>query len=101
MDAVFRALADPTRRQLLDSLRRRDGQSLAQLCAPLALSRPAVAKHLAALEAAGLVAVQWRGREKRHFLNTAPLLGIQKRWLQNFESAEQRTAKAVDRALGR
>jgi len=69
MDAVFKALADASRRQLLDSLSRRGGQSQRQLCADLAMTRQAVSKHLALLEDAGLVATVRRGREKLHYLN--------------------------------
>jgi DNA-binding transcriptional ArsR family regulator len=72
MDAVFKALADASRRQLLDSLSRRGGQSQRQLCADLAMTRQAVSKHLAVLEDAGLVATVRRGREKLHYLNPVP-----------------------------
>jgi DNA-binding transcriptional ArsR family regulator len=69
MDAVFRALADPVRRQLLDRLHARNGQTLGELCEGQDMTRQAVTKHLAILEAANLVATQWRGREKLHFIN--------------------------------
>ena len=84
-DAVFRALADASRRSLLDRLFARNGQSLGELCQGLAMTRPAVAKHLRILEDANLVAIQWRGREKLHFLNPVPINGIAERWIGKFE----------------
>ncbi|MCQ4166329.1 ArsR/SmtB family transcription factor [Tahibacter harae] len=85
MDEVFKALADASRRALLDSLHARNGQSLSELCAGLQLTRQAVAKHLAVLEQANLVAVLWRGREKLHFLNPVPIHEIAERWLGKYE----------------
>ena len=85
MDEVFKALADASRRALLDSLHARNGQSLNELCAGLQLTRQAVAKHLAVLEQANLVAVLWRGREKLHFLNPVPIHEIAERWLGKYE----------------
>ena len=85
MDAVFRALADESRRQLLDRLRDKNGQTLGELCEGLDMSRQAVTKHLGILEAANLVAVVWRGREKLHFLNPMPLQDIYERWIAKFE----------------
>ena len=73
MDGVFKALADPCRRELLDRLHRRNGQSLQELCAGLDMTRQSVSKHLAVLEAADLVTVVRRGREKLHYLNRAPI----------------------------
>jgi DNA-binding transcriptional ArsR family regulator len=84
-DAVFKALADPTRRQLLDSLRARNGQTLGELCADADMTRQAVTKHLAILEAANLVATQKSGREKLHYLNPVPIHEIADRWIGNFE----------------
>jgi DNA-binding transcriptional ArsR family regulator len=84
-DAVFRALADPSRRGLLDRLYARNGQTLGQLCRGLAMTRQAVAKHLAILEAANLVACERRGREKLHFLNPVPINAIAERWITKFE----------------
>ena len=84
MDAVFRALADPSRRQLLDRLHARDGQSLQELCAGLDMARQSVAKHLAVLEHAGLVTIRWRGREKLHFLNAALIAELADRWIGRF-----------------
>ena len=85
MDAVFKALADPTRRHLLDRLQARNGQTLGALCEEMNMSRQAVAKHLALLEAANLVAVQRRGREKLHFLNPIPINEIADRWIGKYE----------------
>ena len=85
MDAVFKALADPARQQLLDRLFVRNGQTLSALCDGMKMSRQAVAKHLAQLEAANLVAVQWQGREKLHFLNPVPINEIAERWIGKYE----------------
>jgi DNA-binding transcriptional ArsR family regulator len=85
MDAVFRALADPTRRRLLDSLRARNGQTLGELCACGEMTRQAVTKHLAVLEAANLVVAQKRGREKLHYLNPVPIHDIGARWIGKYE----------------
>jgi DNA-binding transcriptional ArsR family regulator len=85
MDEVFRALADPSRRLLLDSLNRRGGQSLRELCAGLDMARQSVSKHLAVLEAANLVTTLWRGREKLHYLNAAPISDIAERWISRYE----------------
>ena len=85
MDEVFKALADATRRELLDRLRAENGQTLGELCERMAMSRQAVSKHLAILEAANLVATAWRGREKRHFLNPVPIHEIGERWIAKFE----------------
>jgi DNA-binding transcriptional ArsR family regulator len=85
MDKVFKALADASRRQLLDRLRADSGQTLGQLCAGLDMTRQAVTKHLAVLEEANLVVVLWRGREKLHFLNPVPIHEIARRWIGKFE----------------
>jgi len=85
MDKVFRALADPTRRKLLDRLFAENGQTLGQLCERLAMSRQAVTKHLRLLEEANLVAIVWRGREKLHYLNPVPINAIAERWIGKFE----------------
>jgi len=82
---VFKALADPTRRRLLDSLRRRNGQTLGELCAHLAMTRQAVTQHLRRLEGANLVATTRRGREKLHYLNPVPIHEIYERWIAPFE----------------
>ena len=85
MDAVFKALADRSRRKLLDQLRDNNGQTLTQLCGHLDMSRQAVAKHLVLLEAANLVATIWHGREKLHYLNPTPLHEIYERWIGKYE----------------
>jgi DNA-binding transcriptional ArsR family regulator len=85
MDAVFKALADESRRKLLDQLRKSNGQTLSRLCEHLDMSRQAVAKHLALLESANLVATVRRGREKLHYLNPAPLHEICERWIGKYE----------------
>src|SRR5215471_264752 len=90
MNEVFAALADPTRRQLLDRLFQKNGQTLGELCAELAMSRQAVTKHLKILEAANLVAVLWRGREKLHYLNPVPIHEIAERWIGKFERGRLR-----------
>jgi len=84
-DLVFKALADPGRRKLLDRLHAHDGQTLSELCQHLDMTRQGVTQHLAVLEAANLVAVQWHGREKLHFLNPVPLHEICDRWIRKFE----------------
>lgn len=83
-DSVFRALADPTRRGLLDRLFERDGQTLSELCADLAMSRQAVTKHLSLLESAGLVTSRKSGREKHHYLNPVPIRAISERWISKY-----------------
>ncbi len=85
MDAVFKALADGSRRKLLDELHKNNGQTLTQLCGHFDMTRQAVTKHLALLEAANLVATVWRGREKLHYLNPAPLHEIYERWIGKYE----------------
>ena len=86
MDAVFKALADPTRRRLLDMLFRRDGQSLGELEQRLAMTRFGVMKHLRVLEAARLVVTKRRGREKLHFLNAVPIRQIHDRWIDKYSA---------------
>ena len=87
MEDVFRALADESRRALLDALFARNGQTLGELARRRPMSRQAVAKHLAILEGANLVAVVWRGREKLHYLNPVPIGEIVRRWVGKFEDA--------------
>ncbi len=84
-DRVFKALADPGRRRLLDALRDENGQTLNQMCAHLDMSRQAVAQHLGVLESASLVVVVWHGREKLHYINPVPLFEVFERWIQSFE----------------
>ena len=84
-DEVFRALADPSRRRLLDSLNARNGQRLRELCAGLDMTRQSVSKHLDILAEANLVAAVWRGREKLHYLNAAPISEIAERWISHYD----------------
>ncbi|HEY2787256.1 MAG TPA: helix-turn-helix transcriptional regulator [Fimbriiglobus sp.] len=84
-DIVFKALADASRRKLLDRLREQNGQTLGELCQGLTMSRQAVTKHLNLLEAANLVVTRWQGREKRHYLNPVPIHEIADRWIGKFE----------------
>jgi len=85
MDKVFKALADPSRRKLLDVLRTDNGQVLGELCEHLDMSRQAATKHLKLLEGANLVVTVWRGREKLHYLNPVPIHEIYERWIGKFE----------------
>src|SRR3954452_19823659 len=85
MDDVFRALADPSRRSLLDSLNRHNGQTLRELCAGLDMARQSVSKHIAVLEAANLVTTVRRGREKLHYLNAEPINAIADRWINRYD----------------
>jgi DNA-binding transcriptional ArsR family regulator len=85
MDKVFKALADSSRRQLLDLLYMKNGQTLSELCSHMNISRQAVTKHLSILENANLVVVEWRGREKLHYLNPVPISEIYHRWIGKYE----------------
>lgn len=85
MDEVFKALADESRRRLLDRLHARNGQTLGELCDGLEMSRQAVTKHLGILEGANLIATVKRGREKLHYLNPVPIHEIGVRWIGKFE----------------
>ena len=99
MDEVFRALADPSRRQLLDSLNERSGQTLRELCAGLAMARQSVSKHLAVLEAANLVTTVRRGREKLHYLNAVPINQIAERWITQYDRDRARALGDLKQAL--
>lgn len=99
MDAVFKALADPARRALLDRLHARNGQSLGDLCEGRDMTRQAVTKHLAVLEEAGLVVAQKRGREKLHFLNPVPIHDIAERWIAKFERGRLQALADLKREL--
>lgn len=99
MDDVFRALADASRRQLLDSLNVRNGQNLRELCAGLDMARQSVSKHLAVLEAANLVTTVWRGREKLHYLNAAPINAIAERWIHQYDRERVNALADLKRAL--
>ena len=98
-DAVFRALADPVRRRLLDRLFARNGQTLGELCEGEAMTRQAVTKHLAILEAANLVVSQKRGREKLHFINPVPINEIAERWIGKFETPRLAALAELKRKL--
>jgi DNA-binding transcriptional ArsR family regulator len=99
MDAVFKALADPTRRKLLDRLRARNGQSLNELCERTEMTRQAITKHLAILETANLVATQKRGREKLHYLNPVPINEIAERWIGKYERPRLRALAELKQNL--
>lgn len=99
MDEVFKALADPTRRELLDRLHVENGQTLNQLCEQLSMTRQAVTKHLGVLEAAQLVVTVWRGREKLHYLNPAPIHDIYERWIGKFDRHRLSALSALKQAL--
>jgi len=94
MDEVFKALADPSRRDILDRLRDRSGRTLGDLCEGLAMSRQAASKHLTTLERANLVVTRWRGRQKLHYLNPVPIQQISDRWIGRF--ARMRTEALVE-----
>lgn len=91
MDEVFKALADPSRRRLLDSLNACNGQSLRELCAGLDMARQSVSKHLKVLEDANLVSIVWRGREKLHYLNAEPINAIADRWINHYDRMRAQT----------
>lgn len=99
MDRAFKALADPSRRELLDALYRENGQTLGGLCAHLDMTRQAVSKHLALLEEANLVAIAWRGREKLHYLNPVPIADIAERWIGKFERQRLRALRDLKSVL--
>jgi DNA-binding transcriptional ArsR family regulator len=99
MDEIFKALADPSRRRLLDELFKSNGQTLGQLCEHLDMTRQAVTKHLALLEAANLIATQKRGREKLHYLNPMPLHEIYERWIGKYERHRLQALSDLKRRL--
>jgi len=99
MDAVFRALADASRRELLDRLRVDNGQTLNELCAHLDMTRQAVSKHLGLLEEANLVASIKCGREKLHYLNPVPIHAIAERWIGKFEHSRLQALSDMKKAL--
>jgi uncharacterized protein YndB with AHSA1/START domain/DNA-binding transcriptional ArsR family regulator len=99
MDDVFRALADPGRRRLLDSLNARNGQTLWELCGEMDMTRQSVSKHLGVLEAANLVTVVWRGREKLHYLNAEPINAIGERWIRQYDRGRAHALADLKRAL--
>ena len=99
MDEVFRALGDPSRRALLDRLNERNGQTLRDLCAGLDMARQSVSKHLAVLESANLITTAWRGREKLHFLNPAPISEISERWIDHYDQQRVHALADLKKAL--
>src|SRR6476659_788631 len=99
LDDAFRALADPSRRLLLDRLNERNGQTLRELCAGLEMARQSVSKHLAVLEAAKRVATVRRGREKRHYPNAAPINESAERWITRYERDRVHALAHLKRAL--
>lgn len=98
-DAIFRALADASRRRLLDRLHETNGQTLSQLCEGLGMTRQAVTKHLAILEAANLIATRRQGREKLHFLNPVPIQAIAQRWIAKFQERQLAALSALKASL--
>jgi DNA-binding transcriptional ArsR family regulator len=101
IDKVFKALADPGRRRLLDQLYRDNGQTLTALCEHMEMTRQAVTQHLQLLEDANLVAVVWQGREKLHYLNPVPLHEIYARWIEKFEHGRLETLRTLRKRLER
>ncbi|QXC59915.1 metalloregulator ArsR/SmtB family transcription factor [Aquihabitans sp. G128] len=95
VDLVFKALADPTRRLLLDRLREQDGQTLGELCEHLDMARQSATQHLGVLEAANLISTRRQGRQKLHHLNVVPLHEIQERWIDRFERPRLRALSAI------
>jgi len=98
-DLLFKALADPNRRKLLDQLHANDGQTLSQLCEHLDMTRQGVTQHLDVLETANLVACIRSGREKLHFLNPVPLQEIYERWIAKFEKPRLNALAHLKRKL--
>src|ERR1700746_568981 len=98
-DVLFKALADPSRRKLLDRLHAHDGRTLTELCEHLDMTRQGVTQHLELLEAANLVASVRRGREKLHFLNPVPLQQIYERWIAKFEKPRLRALSELKQRL--
>ncbi|MFC5528210.1 ArsR/SmtB family transcription factor [Cohnella yongneupensis] len=101
MDKLFKALADSTRRQLLDILYANSGQTLTELCKQMTMTRQAVTKHLLLLEEANLVTVVWQGREKLHYLNPVPIGVIYERWIGKFERHRVEALHTLKQALGK
>jgi DNA-binding transcriptional ArsR family regulator len=85
VDGVFKALADPSRRELLDRLYERNGQTLSELCKGLDMARQSISQHLDVLQAANLISVEWQGREKLHYVNPVPIHQIYERWIRKYE----------------
>lgn len=100
-DVLFKALADPSRRKLLDLLHKHDGRTLNDLCEHLDMTRQGATQHLDVLESANLVVILWRGREKLHFLNPVPLQEIYERWIAKFEKPRLKALGNLKRRLER
>jgi DNA-binding transcriptional ArsR family regulator len=98
-NAVFKALADPSRRRLLDRLFEKNGQTLGELCVDLDMTRQAVSKHLVVLETANLVATRWRGRDKLHYLNPVPIHEISERWIGKFDRRPLRALSELKKSV--
>ena len=98
-DTVFRALADASRRKLLDKLQRKNGQTLRELCEGLSMTRQAVAKHLAILKKANLVSWKREGRERFHFINPVPINDIAERWIRKFEYPRLQALSKLKKSL--
>lgn len=96
---MFKALSDSSRRKLLDQLYTHNGQTLGELCEHLVMTRQAVSKHLAVLEAANLVVTLWQGREKLHYLNPAPIQEIYDRWLSKYDRSQLDALSQLKRTL--
>lgn len=99
VDKIFKALADPSRRRLLDRLYADNGQTLSELCEHLDMTRQAVTQHLGVLEAANLVTTVWRGRKKLHYLNPVPVHEVYERWIRKFERQRLGALRDLKRRL--
>ncbi len=99
MDKIFKALADSSRRKLLDYLRKKNGQKLNELCVDLDMTRQAVSKHLKILEDANLITIIWKGREKLHYLNPVPIHEISTRWIRKYETQKLDALNDLKKAL--
>lgn len=99
MDKIFKALADSSRRQLLDQLFKKNGQTLNELCEHLEMSRQSVSKHLLSLENANLIVIEWRGRNKVHYLNAAPIGDIYGRWVRKFDQQRMEALQELKKRL--
>ena len=99
MNKIFKALADSSRRELLDYLRQKNGQKLNDLCENLEMTRQAVSKHLRILEEANLVIIIWRGREKFHYLNPMPIHEISDRWINKYDASRLNAISDLKKAL--
>ena len=99
MDDIFKALADPTRRRLLDRLFENQGQTLSELTADLDMRRQSATRHLAILEHAGLITSEWHGREKKHYLNPLPIAEIGRRWVDKFSAPRTEAILNLKQAL--